>query len=225
MKKFLFALFAFILIGGSVFLGTSYYYNTHAKTVEVTKEVEKIVEKEVTISGETIKYNISNIGKLSTAEYSYTHVEQVDETRKINGFKIPLTKSSFIYSYDGKITAGIDFTEVQVDKNDTTKEITVTLPDVEIISSDVDEDSFELYDEKNNIFNPISVTDVIDSLADLKTSEEEKAISRGLLDDAKSNAINLVENFLQASCNVQDYKINIIFNSDLEETSQQAVNN
>ena len=206
-------LIVIIFICCVVFLGTKYYYSKQVKTVEVTKirEVEKVVEKEVQISGETIRSSMANIGKLCTAEYNYTHVEHVDSSREIKGFKIPFTTSMFIYSYDGTITAGIDFTKIQIDKNDTIKVITVILPEFEIISSEVHHDSFQLYDEKNNIFNPISVADVADSLVDLENSEKEKAIGEGLLDKARENAITLVENFMHGSYDVGDYEIIVEF--------------
>ena len=199
-----------VLICCGIFFGTKYYYSKQVKEVEVIREVEKVVEKEIQISGETIRSNMSNIGKLCTAEYNYTHVEHVDSSREIKGFKIPFTKSMFIYSYDGAIMAGIDFADIQIDKDDTEKTITVILPDVEIISSEVYHDSFQLYDEKNNIFNPISVTDVADSLVDLENSEKEKAIGDGLLDKARTNAITLVENFI-GSYDVEEYEIIVEF--------------
>lgn len=199
-----------------VFLGTKFYYSRQIKTVEVIKEipVEKIVEKEVVISGDTIRASMANIGKLCTAEYGYTHVERVDSSREIKGYKIPFTTASFIYSYDGTILAGIDFGEIRVDKDDAKKTIKVTLPKAEIISSDVDQDSFQLYDEKNNIFNPIRVTDVADSFADLKNTEEQKAIEKGLLDKAKENAVVLVENFMRGSYDVGDYEIEVLFQGE-----------
>ncbi|MCH5256720.1 MAG: DUF4230 domain-containing protein [Lachnospiraceae bacterium] len=203
---------AMILICCGVFLGTKYYYSKQIKEVEVVREVEKVVEKEIQISGETIRSSMANIGELCTAEYNYTHVEQVDSSREIKGFKIPFTTSMFIYSYDGTIKAGIDFTKIQIDKNDTKKLITVKLPDVKIISSEVHHDSFQLYDEKNNIFNPISVADVADSLVDLENSEKEKSIGDGLLDKAKTNAITLIENFMHGSYDVGEYDIIVVFN-------------
>lgn len=216
MKKILYKAVSILvaaLVCCGVFFVTKYHYSRQVKTVEVIREVEveKVVEKKAEISGETIRAGIANIGKLCTAEYSYTHVERVDSSKEIKGFEIPFTTSTFIYSYDGTIMAGIDFTKIQIDKNDIEKEITVTLPDVEIISSEVDQDSFELYDEKNNIFNPITVTEVADSFADLKNSEEQKAIDEGLLDRARANAITLVENFMRGSYDVGDYNIEVLF--------------
>lgn len=210
-------LLVIILACCAVFFGTKYYYSRQVKTVireiPVEKVVEKVVERQVEISGETIQASMTNIGKLCTAEYSYTHVERADSSRSIKGFKIPFTTSTFIYSYDGTVMAGIDFTRIQIDKDDAAKKITVTLPEAEIISSDVDQNSFELYDEKNNIFNPISVTDVADSFAELKNSEEQAAIDRGLLDKAKANAITLVENFMLGSYDVRDYDIEVLFDA------------
>jgi hypothetical protein len=199
MMKKLRAVAAVVLLCFAVFFCTRFYYSRHVKTVEYSKETE--------ITGETIRSKMSNIGKLSTAEYSYTHLERVDSSRQINGFNIPLTKTTFIYSYDGIIRAGVDFTQIKVEKDDDNKVITVTLPEVEIISSDVDQDSFQLYDEKNNIFNPINVTDITDSFADLKNTEEEKAVNDGLLDKAKTNAVTLIENFMRGSFDVEDYDI------------------
>jgi len=198
-----------------VFLGTKIYDKSHIKPIEVIKEVptEKIIEKKVEISGETIQAGMENIGKLCTAEYSYTHVEHENSAREIKGFEIPFTTSSFIYSYDGTIMAGIDFAKIQIDKDDIEKVIIVTLPDVEIISSDVDQNSFELYDEKNNIFNPISVADVAGSFHDLKSSEEAKAIEKGLFEKAKENAVTLVKNFMCGSYDVKDYDIEVVFDT------------
>ena len=213
IKRIIISIFAVVLLCFGIFFGTKFYYSRQVNTVEIIREVpvEKIVEKEIQISGETIRTSMANIGKLCTAEYNYTHIEKVDSSKEIYGYTIPFTTSMFIYSYDGTIMAGIDFTKIQIDKNDEEKMITVTLPDVEIISSDVDQDSFTLYDEKNNIFNPISVTDVADSFADLKNSEEEKAIEKGLFDRARESAVTLVENFMRGSYDVEDYDIEVVF--------------
>lgn len=204
----------FLVSGGSVY-ATTKYFEVHPKTVEVLKEVEKpvekIVEKEVVISGKTIEAGLNNIGKLSTAEYYYTHVQTYDSSKEINGFKIPFTTSKFIYSYDGTICAGIDFTQIDVEKDDNSKKITVILPAIEIISSDVEQDSFKLYDEKNSIFNQYDITDFAASFEDLKISEEKKAIEKGLYNRAKENAKSIVENFMKGSYNVEDYEIEVKF--------------
>ena len=216
MKKNVIMALLFVVLLGCVFFATKQHYSKQ-EPIEVIKKIPivKTIEKDIQISGETIRASMSNIGELCTAEYSYTHVERVDSSRKIKDFEIPFTKSTFIYSYDGVVKAGIDFTEIQINKNEMEKTITVTLPNVYTIGSNIDHDSFQLYDEKNNIFNPISVTDVTDSIADLEDSEEKKAIEKGLYDRAKESAKLLVENFMHGSYDVEDYEIEVLF----EQTS------
>lgn len=191
-------------------------------------EVEKVVEKQVVLTADTVESSIQDIGLLCTADYYFSHVEKFDSTKTIpftvdpqtlpRGFewlskvmkkdiKIPGTKSSFIYSYDGNILAGIDFTKVKVEMEDDGDEVTVFLPKADIISTNIDQDSFELYDEKNNIFNPITVTDFADSYRDMVKDEEQKAISTGLLDRADANAQTLMTNLIKGLANGKDMKI------------------
>ena len=170
-------------------------------------ENDKLVEKEAEVSGATIEAGLRNIGKLCTAEYYFTHVSSFTSAKELKGVKLPMTTSSFVYSYDGKILAGVDFTKVTVNKNDKTKTIIVTIPAAETISADIDTDSFQLYDEKNNVFNPITVTDVTSTYADLVKDENEKAKKNGLFERAQDNAVTLIENFMKSTFPVEEYSI------------------
>ena len=214
-------------VGAAGYVFAEKLYNKEPEVIEVEREkiVEKIVEKETVISGETIQSEIRNIGKLCTAEYRFTHVESFEDKMylttgnlgipgtniQFKDIAIPFTTSTFIYSYDGNVMAGVDFDKVSIYKNDQAKTIKVMLPAVGIISSSVDPESFKLYDEKNSIFNPYHVTDMADSFTQLIKSEEVKAINDGLLTEAKENAVRLLENFIRAGYNVQDYTIDVMY--------------
>ena len=108
----------------------------------------------------TTKLTFENIGKLSTQEVRCTTVKSESKDRKLFGKSIPFTKSEIIYSYDTDIQAGYDFTKIRYTVKDGAKnekgKICVHLPEVEIISCDIDKDSFKLYHEDDNIFSPIS---------------------------------------------------------------------
>ena len=209
LKRIILILLVLALCAGSFFVAKKYY---GGQKETVVQEVEKIVEvqKEITVSGQTIQSGINDIGVLCTAEYYFEHVENYkDQLQTQGGHNIPFTSASFIYSYDGKITAGIDFTGVVVIKDDNTKTVTISVPKAQIISSEIDEDSFKLYDERNNLFNPISVSDVAFSFADLIKSEEQKAIDSGLLERAQDNADSIIRNFIGSTYSLQDYTITI----------------
>ena len=98
---------------------------------------------------------------------------------------------------------------IVVIKDDEAKTIEILLPSIETLSAEVDPDSFKLYDEKQNIFNPISVENVTDSFAELVGDEEQKAIDSGLYDRARENAVQLIENFIGAMNAIEGYKITI----------------
>ena len=120
-----------LLLMMAVGAGAFYFAKTkYENTNTVTEVVENaITETETTISGETIREGLNDIGELATEEYFFTRVETFDKSKNIKGIKIPFTESKFVYSYDGIVKAGIDFADVSVEKDDLKKIITITLPD------------------------------------------------------------------------------------------------
>ena len=180
-----------------------------AEPVETTEK--KIFLKDITLTGETIESGLRDIGKLCTAEYYYTHVETFESQIDLFGLKIPGTKSSYVYSYDGKILAGVDFTKITVDKDDHSKTIRISFPKAEIISTDIDQDSFTLYGEKKGLFNPFEVEDFALSQSDMVRMEEERALNDGLLKRAEENAEQILSNFLVGTFDLERYTITTTF--------------
>ena len=183
-----------------------------AVQVEETTD-EGLIAEEVEITGETIRSGMTDIGELATEEYWFTQVETFDKSKTAQLFSItfdvPLTRTKFVYSYDGVIKAGIDFTKTEVEKDELKRLITITLPKAYILSSEIDYDSFQLYDEKTSIFNPLSVKDVSDTNREMICSAEKDAIAKGVLDRADKNAEKLVKNFLRGGYDLRGYAIKI----------------
>ena len=186
-----------------------YVSNRIERNKTVTSQDNLITQTEKTITGDIIKAGLADIGELATEEYYYTGVESFDSSKNIKGFELPFTTTSFIYSYDGVIKAGIDFSEVEVEKDDLKKLVVVTLPKSKILSSEIDEKSFKLYDEKRSIFNPLSVTDVNDTIINLKEKAEADAVKKGVLERADKNAVTVLKNFLKSTYEISDYTIKV----------------
>ncbi|MBR0450416.1 MAG: DUF4230 domain-containing protein [Oscillospiraceae bacterium] len=180
-----------------------------AEPAESTEK--KVFLKDITLTGETIQSGLRDIGKLCTAEYFFTHVETFESQIDLFGLKIPGTKSSYVYSYDGKILAGVDFTKITVDKDDRSKTILISFPKAEIISTDIDQDSFTLYGEKKGLFNPFEVEDFALSQSDMVRIEEERALNDGLLKRAEENAEQILSNFLVGTFDLERYTITTVF--------------
>ncbi len=108
----------------------------------------------------TIDFGLKNIGEMATQAGYYTNIVTINiPNRTIAGIPMPGTSSKSIATYQGIIRAGIDFEKIVVDINEETKTVTLTMPPTRILSNEIDPDSLEVYDESNNIFNPISITD------------------------------------------------------------------
>ncbi len=142
------------------------------------------------LSAVVVQNQISEIAELATVTYSYTELGQYESSKEFYGTKVPFTTNKFILTYDGVIKAGVDVGKAQIEEKGGT--ITVRLPQAQVISHEIDENSVKVFDEKTSIFNQFTVEDYTAFYADQKKSVEEKAISKGLLTEARSQAVKAV---------------------------------
>ena len=143
------------------------------------------------LSAVVVQNQINEIAELATVTYSYTELGQYESSKEFYGAKVPFTTNKFILTYDGVIKAGVDMSKAQVESKDGT--ITVILPEAQVLSHEIDENSVKVFDEKTSIFNQFTVEDYTAFYADQKKSVEEKAIAKGLLTEAKAQAVKAVE--------------------------------
>ncbi len=212
-------LIALVLVAGCGFAAAKSMYENKktVEYVEVPVEKEKLVEVPVevkaVVTGEIMQEKMRDIGELASEEYNYTEVGSFDKSMSVQLFgydvTVPFTQSKFIYTYEGTIKAGVDFKQITVEKDEESKRITVTLPKARILSSELDENSFQLYDEKNSVFNPFSVKDVNTTNRTLKENAEEKAIAKGLLKRADTHARTMIRSLLLSTFDVGEYMIQV----------------
>jgi hypothetical protein len=165
---------------------------------------------------DTVELGFKDIGELVTQEVDAREIESYDgDPAKIFGISLPFTQSHYIYSYIVVIKAGFNFEEISCDVNDTTKTITVDLPEPYIISSDIDNDSFETYEEENNVFDPFTPEISNELEQEMKDKAENDAIDNGLYEKATTNAETLIKSMI-----AQNYDID----SDSEDAYTVVIN-
>ena len=147
-----------------------------------------------TITSDLLSQQIQSISELASVEYSYTNMGKFENQATFYGWKVPFTTKSFIVSYDGKIKAGIDMTQIDVKVKDNT--ISIQLPKAKILSHEIDEKSIEVFDETQNIFNQISISDYNQFAIDQKEKMEESVKEKGLLEEAQSKAETTIKTFI-----------------------------
>lgn len=160
------------------------------------------------ITSTTIKNQLTEINELALYSYDYSKVGKFSNKLSFNGWKIPLTKKTFIITYDGSIKAGIDLKQAKISIDN--EQLNITLPAAKILSHEIDEKSIEVYDESSNIFNQISINDYKSFATKEKKKNEKEAISNGILEKSKTKAEQTLTTYLQAIPEIKDhYKLNI----------------
>ena len=163
------------------------------------------MKRYITHESQTTKLGFEDIGELATQEANCTEVNVTEDVRKLFGIDIPFTQSKYIYSYNVIVKAGYDFGEIRYEvKKDSIK---VKLPEVRILSSQVDEDSFRVYHEKESIFNQIRLEENNAAFAKLKEQAEKDAVANGLYENARSNAKTILKGYFAQAYDLDDYKI------------------
>ena len=156
----------------------------------------------------TTKIGFEDIGELVTQSAYCTEINVTEDSRKLFGLTIPFTQSKYIYSYDVIIKAGLDFKKIEWSEKD--NRIEVRLPEVKVLSNEIDMDSFKVYHEDESIFAKITLSENNEAMKNLKQTAEKNAIANGLLENAISNAKTLLTGFFGNVYNLEEYEITFI---------------
>lgn len=153
----------------------------------------------------TTTLGFENIGELATQSAFCTEVNVIEADRKLFGMTIPFTQSKYIYSYDIEMKAGMDFRKVEWQVDNQT--IRVKLPPCEVLSSEIDLDSFQVYHEQESIFKQIHLEENNQALNQMKQQAQADAIENGLLENARANAETILRGFFSKAYDLSEYDI------------------
>ena len=159
------------------------------------------------ITGDLLASRLRSVQELVTVSYYYTNMGRFENQVDFYGWKVPFTTKSFIVSYDGVIKAGVDLEQLQVSIGG--GEVTVTLPESRIISHEIPEDSLEVFDESDNLFNHITIEDYNAFTRDQKSAMEQRAVDGGLLDRANQEARTAVDSLLRIMPGLEEYTLTV----------------
>lgn len=209
-KNIIYLVVIFVCLISIIVLGKSFIAEKKGAQANTSQTVSKDKpQKEekvlITTSTDTVQDGLNNMGILITQEYYFTQVETYTKEKKI--FSFINSESGFSYSYDGKVTAGVDFEKIGLEKDDKDKVIVVSIPQSEIQSVDIDTETFKIYSEKESLWNPIKLEDYNMSLTDFENAARQKALENGILDRSDEQAKNLITNFIKNFSAFSDYRI------------------
>ena len=166
--------------------------------------------QKIVMISKTSSLGLKDIGELATQAGYFTTVQTIDKSRNIFGFELPGTQSTYVYSYDGTIKAGIDFKDIDMEVDEQNKVIKIRFPEFRILSTEIDDDSFILYNDGANLFTSLKVEDIAQANAELKKAARESANKNGIFENARANAEVLVKGFLASMYNLNEYNIEFL---------------
>ena len=144
-------------------------------------------EKERGYNSSSVMNRITYMQELALVKHNYTGVISYKDYMKFLNINVPLTDKYFLLKYNGYIKAGVDFNRIKVDvKNDTT--VHVSIPRPKIMDTVIDEKSVEVFNESENAFNPIKISDYNDALSREKNVMIRDAMEQGIYSEATRQA-------------------------------------
>ena len=155
------------------------------------------------------KLGFEDIGELATQAAYTTIVEDTDVSRELFGVSIPFTQSKLIYSYDVVVKAGLDFDQVKwtVSEN----KIKVEMPEIRILSSEIQFDSFQTYYENESIFRPVKIDENNQAIQEMVKKAETTAVENGLLENARENAEMMIKGFIYQNFDSEEYQVTFAY--------------
>lgn len=151
--------------------------------------------KESQYDSSVIMGKITHIQELATVKYNYTGVIGYKDAMKFFKLNVPLTEKYFLLKYNAYLKAGVDFSRIKVDVNE--DKVHISMPRAQILDIVIDENSVTVYNESENAFNPIKISDYNQALTNEKESIRRDAVNQGLLKDANTQAELIIKSFLQ----------------------------
>jgi len=147
------------------------------------------IEEKSEISAHTVVKEILPIGEYASLAYHYTSVVKDINAKDIKGWTIPFTTRKYIFTFDGKIKLGIDGNKIHVEEviEEDAEEplIRIYLPPIKILSHEVIDDSIEIFEQSQTIFNELKIADAFNVTADRKHEMEEKVMSGEAVKEAE----------------------------------------
>lgn len=178
------------------------------KKISELEKLLKIKDTPPIITKDQLEQQLSSLSELVTAKYFYRNATRKEASKTwLWGWTMPFSDISLLAAYDGTIKAGIDFSQIKIDVNENQKTITVTLPPSKITDNNIPQETINVLEVKNNLFNETTFNDYNQFISAEKDVMEAKAIEQGLLREANEEAKAIITTFLNQMPGMDAYTL------------------
>ena len=167
---------------------------------------ELLTEEVVVFDAAPIKEQFLEIGELATEAYYHTSVGSVDGVKHFDvlGWKVPGSSKTALIEMSGIVKVGIDVSKIEIVTDETTKTISITIPEAMILSNELFEETMVVHAEEEGIFTNITLADNSELRIELKSKAEQGARANGLFEKSRENAGKYVLALIEAIPSIKD---------------------
>lgn len=156
----------------------------------------------------TTKLGLENVGEFVTQTAHLVILKDSEEHRAFfKLFKLPFTESRQIFSYNVKVDASVNFSQISYESNDEKAEFVVKIPHAKIYNVVLDYDSLKVYLDVESLFSRIDLKEHNDVLKAIEEQAIKDAKENKILEAADENAKRLIEGFIKSNKKYKDYNV------------------
>ncbi len=178
----------------------------------VTETVGKFIPQEkIQITEVEIRHELQKLGELVTCALEYEGKDELSDSKTLWGYDIPGTKHTIDVAYEGVVKVGYEFDDIEIEVDNDTHKIHITLPKPKVICDGVDNETVKTSTETSflsNIINPVESGEVTEHLQKIEAKELDKAIQEDKIfnlaeDSAKEQITALLKSFEELGYEVE----------------------
>lgn len=184
---------------------------TEAPAAETVTETAPPPEPDPPPDADAVRALLKPAEPLLTMTYCYTDANSYETYSEVWGKKMPFTTDSVILTCDGTISMAVDADAILYEVDAAAMEITVTLPEPQVISHELDEDSIQYYDVKSALFRATTLSDYTALIRGMKESIRERVVTEREFDRLTlAQAETVIRSCLSLSEVTADYAVTVI---------------
>ena len=151
------------------------------------------------VSVDQMKVEIIEISEMSALQYNYEDDFEYDGgSLKFLGKDVPFTNKSMTVFYKGTVKIGTDMEKADISMNDAGNKVTISIPHSTVLSHEIDEDSFQVIDLDNGLFNRVKIAAV-----------EKKIHEDGVFEEADTNLESQLTRYFEMA--YPNVKVAVVF--------------
>lgn len=198
-------IFAVIVIGLSL---TLYFMGVKSGKAKAKVSAVSTGVNNTNVTVDLLESSVRAASDLVTTKYHYKDVMTVTRGEEKSILGVTYGTEEKLVTYAGIISVGFDVKEIEITIDDEKNTITLKLPEPKIISHEIIDDEFKVYDTDKSMFVDINTEDIIQDREQAKQDQQETLLKDPeFMESVDKNTKTVLREFLGGIIGDKGYEI------------------